>query len=340
MKALDLQAIGKSYGPVVALRDVSFSVEPGEIIGLLGPNGAGKTTLMKILTGYLQADEGRALVNGLEVGTNALEVQAGIGYLPENAPLYRDLTVAEYLLLMAELRSIPQSDRGRLLSAAVEATGLRSYLDRRIDRLSKGYRQRVGIAQAILHEPKILILDEPTSGLDPTQIAEIRDLIRSLSSDATVLLSTHILSEVEMTCRRVIMITNGRVRADAMLDELKSASAAYVSVDAAKEQSDVRGFLSSVKGVTTVQEVGAERGTHRYRVSGEGNEDLCPAIFDALKSKSWRVSEIRSDARSLESVYRELAESPVDGAGDEAPEDAPQVEGAGKNEKRSKEARA
>ncbi len=311
MNALDVRGVSKSYGPILALENVSFSVRPGEIVGLLGPNGAGKTTLMKVLTGYLQADEGQALVDGIDVGTSPLQVQARIGYLPENAPLYRDMTVGEYLLLMADLRSLADSERRPLLSRAVEATGLEGYLDRRIDKLSKGYRQRVGIAQAILHRPRILILDEPTSGLDPTQIAEIRQLIQDLSADATVMISTHILSEVEMTCERVVMIMNGALRADANLEELRAASAAVVAVDAKVAQAEVEEALRGVDGVAEVQAAGEHGGFRRYRVTGEKDEpDLCPAVFDCLRRKSWRVAELRSDSRSLETVFRELAESP------------------------------
>src|SRR3990172_2913148 len=199
MKAIETNDISKSYGPVKALSKVSFQVGKGEVIGLLGPNGAGKTTLMKTLPGSLQPDAGTALVAGIDVVADPLGAQRRIGYLPENAPLYGEMAVQEYLSMMAALRGVPEDRRRRLISEAVYATGLEDYLTRPIGKLSKGYRQRVGVAQAILHQPELLILDEPTTGLDPTQIAEIRDLIRELAETSTIVLSTHILPEVEMT---------------------------------------------------------------------------------------------------------------------------------------------
>ena len=329
MKALDVRSVSKSYGPVVALHGVSFSVEPGEIIGLLGPNGAGKTTLMEVLTGYLQADEGQALVGGIDVGKSPLEVQTEIGYLPENAPLYRDMTVGDYLMLMAELRSLPQAERRPMLSRVVEATGLGDYLDRRIDKLSKGYRQRVGIAQAIIHRPRILVLDEPTSGLDPTQIAEIRQLIRQLATEATVMLSTHILSEVEMTCERVIMIMNGQLRADARLEDIRAASAAIVAVESKVEPKEVEEKLRAIEGVTEVRPFEERAGFRHYRLTSAQDEDLCPLIFEHLRKESWKVAELRSDSRSLETVFRELAQAPES----ESPPFALDPTAAGKDKK-------
>ncbi|RMF01873.1 MAG: ATP-binding cassette domain-containing protein, partial [Chloroflexi bacterium] len=192
--------LSKSYGPVQALNGVSFEVAPGEIVGLLGPNGAGKSTTIKILTGYLQPDGGQVSVDGLDVLTHTRQVQAKIGYLPENAPLYPELSVQTYLRLMADLREIPRDEQTDRISEAVYATALQDHLTRPIGELSKGYRQRVGLAQAILHRPKLLILDEPTVGLDPTQIVEIRHLIKRLARHSTILFSSHILSEVEAVC--------------------------------------------------------------------------------------------------------------------------------------------
>src|SRR5262245_9574834 len=212
---IEVTQLTKSYGPIEALRGVSFNVADGEVVGLLGPNGAGKSTAIKILTGYLQPDDGTARVDDLDVLTHTREVQARIGYLPENAPLYPELTVQSYLRLMADLREIPREEQQGLLSEAIHATALADHLTRPIGQLSKGYRQRVGLAQAILHRPKLLILDEPTVGLDPTQIVEIRYLIRRLARNSTILFSSHILSEVEAVCDRVIILMNGQIRADA-----------------------------------------------------------------------------------------------------------------------------
>jgi ABC-2 type transport system ATP-binding protein len=310
MKAIEATELSKSYGAVRALDRVSFSVEKGEVIGLLGPNGAGKTTLMKILTGYLQPDEGSATLRGVDVVADPLSVQQGIGYLPESAPLYGEMTVQEYLIMMAELRDIPPEKRRSMLSDAVYATGLEEYLIRPIGKLSKGYRQRVGIAQVILHRPELLILDEPTSGLDPTQIVEIRDLIKRLAETATVMLSTHILSEVEMTCERVLVIIRGQLRADARLAELRAGNAAVVAIESGA--SGVREALAAVPGVTSVDphaHDGDTAGFKHWRVTGQA-DDLCPALFEALRKKSWKVAELRSDTRKLEAVFRELAESP------------------------------
>jgi ABC-2 type transport system ATP-binding protein len=312
MKAIEASDLSKSYGRVLALEKVSFSVEKGEVIGLLGPNGAGKTTLMKILTGYLQPDAGTAVLRGIDVVADPIGVQRRIGYLPENAPLYHDMTVQDYLLMMAELREIAPDKQTAMLSDAIYATGLEEYLTRPIGKLSKGYRQRVGIAQAILHRPELLILDEPTSGLDPTQIVEIRDLIKRLAADATIVLSTHILSEVEMTCERVLVIMRGRLRADARLAELRSGNAAVVAIE--KGASGVREALKAVSGVTAAEKEPADAslgidGFDRWRVVGEA-DDLCPALFEALRKKAWKVAELRSDTRTLEAVFRDLAQRP------------------------------
>ena len=310
MKAIEVRGVSKAYGDVVALRDVSFSVEPGEVIGLLGPNGAGKTTLMKILTGYLQADAGVAKVAGIDVATDPLGVQARIGYLPENAPVYRDMTVQEYLVMLAELRSLPADEMRDRLVAAVEATGLGGYLHRQIGKLSKGYRQRVGLAQALVHRPELLILDEPTTGLDPTQIAEIRDLIKQLSEHSTVILSTHILPEVEMTCERVIMIMSGEVRRDALIADLRAVNSAVVAIDAAAGAKNVKKALAAISGVehVGVEDDGAgDSGWTRWRVVSNDNEQLCPAIHDVVRAQGWRIAELRTQSRSLEAVFREMA---------------------------------
>jgi ABC-2 type transport system ATP-binding protein len=308
MKAIEATELSKSYGNVLALEQISFSVEKGEVIGLLGPNGAGKTTLMKVLTGYLQPDHGTAVLRGVDVVDDPIGVQRRIGYLPENAPLYHEMTVQDYLVMMAELREIPLDKQRSMLSDAIYATGLEDYLTRPIGKLSKGYRQRVGIAQAILHRPELLILDEPTSGLDPTQIVEIRDLIKRLAADATVMLSTHILSEVEMTCERVLVIMRGKLRADARVAELRSANAAVVGIE--QSASAVAETLKKVTGVETVEKAGEpEDGFQSWRVTASA-DDLCPLLFEALRRTSWRVSELRSDTRTLESVFRELAQTP------------------------------
>jgi len=304
---IDVSGVSKSYGPIEALSDVSFSIAEGEIVGLLGPNGAGKTTMIKILTGYLQPDEGVVMVNGLDVLDHTREVQAQIGYLPETAPLYPELSVQAYLQMMADLRQIPEDVRLSRLREAVYATGLHAHLTRPIGELSRGFRQRVGLAQAILHKPKLLILDEPTVGLDPTQIVEVRRLIRHIAGESTVLFSTHILSEVEALCDRAIILINGRVKADARLAELAATSDAVLVLDAQLPGVDTAlGLLSHVHAVEQFHDYD---GHPAYRVHGKPDaaNALGPAIFALARDKDWPVRELRRDVRTLEAVFNQLA---------------------------------
>ncbi|MBI4819469.1 MAG: ATP-binding cassette domain-containing protein [Deltaproteobacteria bacterium] len=304
---ISVDKLAKSYGPVQALKGISFEVRKGEIIGLLGPNGAGKTTTMKIVTGYLQPSEGTARVDGIDVVEDPVGVQKLIGYLPENAPLYLDMLVQEYLKMVADLREIPPERQRAHIAEAVTATGLKEHLTRPIGDLSKGFRQRVGLAQAIMHKPRLLILDEPTNGLDPTQIVEIRNLITRLAQASTVILSTHILPEVEATCHRAIIMMNGEIRADAKLDDLRSSSNDYVAVNS--DATGVLEALSGLEGVNQVTEEAQVGGSFtRYRVVGQRDVDLCPSIYDLARSRSWRLKELRHEQRTLESVFRELAE--------------------------------
>jgi len=301
---IDVTDISKFYGPIQALKGVSFHVAPGQIIGLLGPNGAGKTTVMKILTGYLQPDSGQATVDGLDVLTDTLEVQKRIGYLPENAPLYPELSVQAYLRMIAELRQISTADQPKYISEAVRATDLADHLTRPIGQLSKGYRQRVGLAQAILHKPKLLILDEPTVGLDPTQIVQVRRLIRRLADHSTVLLSTHILSEVEATCDGVIILLNGEVKADARLADLAATVDAVLVLD--KGAPDATRDLKALRGVRTVEATRTPDG-QEYRVRGAEGADLRSTIYELARQKNWPLRELRRDAKTLEAVFGELA---------------------------------
>jgi ABC-2 type transport system ATP-binding protein len=310
---IDVQNLDKSYGPVRALKDVSFQVDAGEIIGLLGPNGAGKTTMMKILTGYLQPNRGTVTIDGLDVLTQARRVQGRIGYLPENAPLYPELSVQAYLRMIANLRQIPVEDQPARLSDAIRATGLEEVLTRPIGQLSKGFRQRVGLAQAIMHRPKLLILDEPTIGLDPTQIVEVRRLIQRLAEDTTIVLSTHILSEVEALCDRVIILINGEVRTDARLSELETPQGVVAVLGA--DAPDVAAELRALRGVQRVRATAVAGGT-MYHVRGPEHQDLRPAIFDLARKGAWPLQELRADTRTLETVFNEMA---ISTAGDRQP---------------------
>ncbi|HUW09550.1 MAG TPA: ATP-binding cassette domain-containing protein [Anaerolineae bacterium] len=304
---IDVHSVTKSYGPVEALRGVTFRIAAGEIVGLLGPNGAGKTTAIKILTGYLQPDDGTVIVNGLDVLEETRQVQSHIGYLPETAPLYPELSVQAYLKMMAELRQIPEEEQQALLSEAIYATGLQEHLVRPIGHLSKGFRQRVGLAQAILHKPRLLILDEPTIGLDPTQMVEIRGLIRRLAENSTVLFSTHILSEVEALCDRVIILMNGEIKADARLSELSATPDAVLVL-----QSQPKGVfkaLRKIDGVRSVELVEVPDSYPSYRILGEadGQTDLCPAIYELARDQGWPLRELRREVRTLETIFNDLA---------------------------------
>ncbi|MEJ2570376.1 MAG: ATP-binding cassette domain-containing protein [Anaerolineales bacterium] len=305
---IEVKNVSKSYDSIEALRNASYKIAKGEIVGLLGPNGAGKTTMIKILTGYLQPDEGDATIDGIDVLEKPQEVQARIGYLPESAPLYPELSVQSYLQMMADLRQIPETEKADRMRDAIQATGLQDYIVRPIGQLSKGLRQRVGLAQAILHHPPILILDEPTIGLDPTQMVEVRSLIRRLSKESTILFSTHILSEVEALCDRVIILINGEIRADARLSELAATSNVVLVLD-----KRVKGAQESLRGLANVQDLEVTRNqdghTQYYIHSQSGKEaaDLCPAIFQLARHEDWPLRELRPDRQTLETVFNELA---------------------------------
>ncbi|MBU0673845.1 MAG: ABC transporter ATP-binding protein [Proteobacteria bacterium] len=309
---IDVHDLTKAYDGVEALRGVSFSVKSGEIIGLLGPNGAGKTTLMKILTGYLHPSAGTVTVGGLDVLTESGRVQEMIGYLPENAPLYPELTVQSQLRMMAELRRIPAGQQAGCLSDAIRAVGLEERLTRPIATLSKGYRQRVGLAQAILHRPKLLILDEPTNGLDPAQIVEVRHLIRKLADHCTVVLSTHILSEVEATCDRAIIIMAGEVKADARLADLASGADVVVGLTLASgEEEGIRRTLATLDHVRLVTVASRATGDKvLFRVKVEQDRDICPAIYQQARQNDWQLCELRQETRTLEAVFNQLTGTP------------------------------
>ncbi len=302
---IEVEHAVKSYGPVKALNDISFKIAEGEIVGLLGPNGAGKTTIIKILTGYLQPDEGRISVAGLDVLTQTKAAQQHIGYLPETAPLYPELSVQQYLKMIAELRQIPEEKQLERMSEAVYAVDIEKYLTHPIGHLSKGYRQRVGIAQAILHKPDLLILDEPTIGLDPTQIVEIRKLIKRLSKHSTILFSTHILPEVELLCDRAIILMNGQIRADSRLSDLAATSDVILVMQ--ERVGNVPQVLRTLDGVSKVEEMQTADGFSSYRINANSKADLSSSVYRLAVQNNWSVRELRHDVRTLEMVFNELA---------------------------------
>lgn len=308
---IEVNGLSKKYGDIDALCNISFSVRPGEIVGLLGPNGAGKTTLMKILTGYLHPTSGTARVDGLDILEDMGRIQEMTGYLPENAPLYPELSVQACLKMVADLRRIPKNEIKERLSDAVEAVGLWDRLNRTIGTLSKGYRQRVGLAQAILHNPSLLILDEPTNGLDPTQIVEVRHLIKKLAQKSTVLISTHILSEVEAACDRAIIIIRGKVKADAGLSELASTTDALLTLESGDREDLALNSLSGLSGVKRAEITDRTNGRISYRIQGDSDQDLCPAIYRLARENNWLLCELKREVRTLEAVFNELAEGGV-----------------------------
>jgi ABC-2 type transport system ATP-binding protein len=303
---IEVKDLHKEYEEATALKGVTFNIQDGEVIGLLGPNGAGKTTLMKILSGYLHPTSGSAYINGLNVLDNCNNVQRMIGYLPENAPLYPELTVQSYLQLIADLRQIPKEKQHKALSDAILRVGLQTRLTRLIGSLSKGYRQRVGLAQAMIHNPQLLILDEPTNGLDPTQILEVRNMIKQQSENSTVLVSTHILSEVEATCDRVIIIIQGEVKADARLSDLAASTDARLTV-ATDDADSIQRSLFQLNGVHDVTVTPGKDSTISFLIHGDSDQDLCPDIFQLAKKENWQVHQLSKQIHTLEAIFNELA---------------------------------
>ena len=307
---ISVQGVEKRYGDTLAVSNLSFEIKRGEIVGLLGHNGAGKTTIMKVMTGYLEPTAGRVTIDGLDVIDDRLEVQRTIGYLPENAPLYEEMQVEEYLTLMADLRGVSRSARREAVETALEATGLIPRRRQVIQTLSKGYRQRVGLAQAIVHTPSILILDEPTNGLDPVQILEIRALIKRLAQDTTILISTHILSEIEAVCDRVVILIDGQLAADSQLETLLSSNALRLTIKGGADVADVLCLVDGVSGITALKadpnDASLPEGFVRYRVEISAQEGLAARLVRASIEAGWEVAEVTSDTQSLESVFRGL----------------------------------
>ena len=311
---IEVRNLRKFYGRFEALKDISFAVGKGEIVGLLGPNGAGKTTTMKILTGYISATSGSFSVAGFDGFDQSLEVRRRVGYLPENAPIYPDMGIVEYLSFVCELRRIRRKARRARIARIVEQVGLGPMILKNIGELSKGYRQRVGLAQALIHEPPVLILDEPTSGLDPNQIVEIRSLIKELGQERTIILSTHNLPEVQATCSRMIIISNGVKVADGTAKSLEAEGQEHnlyrVSARLPDELSPeaARTTLAGLDGVTTATHVGPTGdGGHRFSVDSTGG-DLAPDLFRHATEAGWVLTELRRDIVDLEKLFHRLTQ--------------------------------
>jgi gliding motility-associated transport system ATP-binding protein len=298
---IQVENLTKYFGPIQAIDRVTFQVDRGEIVGFLGPNGAGKTTTMRILTSFLPATSGTAQVAGFDVMTQSMDVRRNIGYLPESVPLYPEMRVEEYLNYRARLKGIGRKERAPRLEHCLERCRIREVRRRLLGTLSRGYRQRVGLADAMIHDPPILILDEPTAGLDPIQIRETLNLIRELGQTHTILLSTHILSEVEAVCERVIIINAGSISVSTTLEELESGAVTLVEVRGPEDQ--VKAVLKSVDGVAEVVARPAQDGVGHYEVRTVADKDVREAVSLALAHKGWPLRRLERKRRKLEDAF-------------------------------------
>jgi ABC-2 type transport system ATP-binding protein len=310
---IKVEGLTKRYARTVAVDDISFEVEKGQIVGFLGPNGAGKTTTMRVLTCFLPPTAGKATIGGFDVLENPQEVKKRIGYLPETPPLYPEMEVFEYLDFVGQLKGITSADIKRRRDEVIERCSLGEVRAKLIGKLSKGYRQRVGIAQAIIHNPDVLILDEPTSGLDPKQIIEIRELLRQLAGDHTIILSTHILSEVEHSCERVIIISQGKLVAQDsvanLTNRLRGAEAVWVEVEAGDGRpnpAEVQGRLEQVAGVSRAMMKDSKDGRLAFEVESLQGRQIRAEVARSVVNSGWNLSELRAVGLSLEDIFLQL----------------------------------
>ncbi len=305
---ITVNGLTRTYGEFTAVDNVSFEIKQGEIVGLLGHNGAGKTTIMKMLTGFLEPTDGSIVIDGLDIRQEREAIQKKIGYLPENCPVYPEMTVIDYLDYAAALHGVPEEERLSRVREAIHKTELSEKATQPINTLSRGYRQRVGVAQALLHHPNILILDEPTNGLDPSQVQHMRDLIRESAKEATVILSTHILQEVQAVCDRVIIIRAGKKVLDATMEELRSAHRLLVTVDG--EPAKVDSALKGIEAVRSVERLPDEGKHQNYALAfqdREGVERSAPKVASALVEQGCALYAMRPEERSLEAIFLEAA---------------------------------
>ena len=303
---IQVRGVTKAFGDNKAVDKLTFNVRRGEVVGFLGPNGSGKTTTMRLLTSFYTPDTGDIRINGVDTTENDVETRSSIGYLPENNPLYEDLLVSEYLAFIAQLRGMSSAERRENLDATIEETGLSEVYYRPINELSKGYHQRVGLAGAILHHPSVLIMDEPTEGLDPNQRITIRNVIKSVGQDRTVLLSTHVMQEVEATCQRVLVINRGRLIADSPVQDLLKRTEGLRSVSIEVEGNEVESALQRLSNVESVVRQDPVDGRKRYEISVAGDVDLRPEIFKLAKKRDWVLWELHEQRARLEDVFHSL----------------------------------
>lgn len=316
---IEVQHLTKRYGPVTAVDDVSFRVDKGEILGFLGPNGAGKTSTMRVITGYMPPSEGQVVVAGFNVFTHPIDAKKKTGYLPETPPLYPDMTVREYLHFAARIKvgAISKAERIARVDNVMKKTHVDDMANRQCGKLSKGYRQRVGLAQALIHDPEVLVLDEPTAGLDPKQITETRDLIRGFAGNHTIILSTHILTEVAQTCNRVVIINRGRVVAvdtpDNLTHQLKGAAALYVQIGGGR---DAAGALGRIPGVRAVRQADEHQDFTGFEIEAEPNRDVRTDVARTVVNAGWGLLELRPMRLSLEEIFLQLTEDQTQQASD------------------------
>lgn len=305
---IEVRNLSKKFGNIVAVNGVSFTVNKGEVVGLLGPNGAGKTTTMRIVTCYLPATSGTALVGGFDVFENSLEVRKRVGYLPENAPLYLDMPVLDFLQFISAIRGIPKQETKSRIRKMVEVCGLESAINRDIGELSKGFRQRVGLAQSLIHDPEILILDEPTVGLDPTQIIEIRELIKEIGKEKTVILSSHILPEVSATCNRIIIIHKGEIVGSGTPDEMarssKKSEIIHITIKGPLE--DIQRQLNGIPEVKEFKVASSDDGVNSFEIKSELGVDLSERLFFMVVNNRWVLTELKKEIVNLEEIFLKL----------------------------------
>jgi ABC-2 type transport system ATP-binding protein len=306
MSLLSLERVTKRFDGIVAVDDVSFTVDRGQVVGFLGPNGAGKSTTMRMITQFFEPDGGSIRFDGTPLADAGVAAKRRIGFLPENNPLYGEMLVSEYLDFVARLRELQGAERRRAIDESVAATAIEAVYNRPISELSKGFRQRVGLAAAILHRPDLLVLDEPTEGLDPNQRVEIRQLISHLGRERTVVLSTHVLGEVQYTCSRLLIINKGKIVADDSVDRLLTRATAGVRITVEAEGSGVDAGLASLADVHAVEPHDSTNGHHRFTVIASSDTDVRPAIFTLAKQQGWTLYELHQEAGSLEDLFREL----------------------------------
>lgn len=305
---IEVRGLTKRYGAAVAVSDVSFDAKRGEVLGFLGPNGAGKTTTMRVITGYLPPTSGAVKVAGHDVVEESIEARRHTGYLPENPPVYTDMRVKEYLAFAARIKGVPRRDVARRIDEVSGKCAITDVQRRPIGKLSKGYRQRVGLAQALIHNPDVLVLDEPTAGLDPRQIIEVRELIRGLAGQHTVILSTHILPEVSKTCDRVVVINAGKLVAEGTPDELTRRQQGFESVRVTAEgpSADMKARLERVEGVDLVEVRGEESGRSTFEVHAARDKDVRSEVARAIVESGWRLLELKHSGMSLEDIFLKL----------------------------------